>query len=197
VSILGVSESTKSTILFLLEIAIFAGGLGVVTFRKIVYSALLLGFVFICVALLYLILNADFLAATQVLVYVGAINVLILFGIMLINKPEPETSKIWTIGDNMSMFISIGLFILLIFTVFNTSWEDISLMTPKLQSQTLVSNNVTTIGNHILTDMLFPFELLSILLLVALVGSITIARKDNIVQMDILSESKRNSNQIK
>nr|YP_009258443.1 subunit 6 of NADH-plastoquinone oxidoreductase [Spirogyra maxima]ANI25273.1 subunit 6 of NADH-plastoquinone oxidoreductase [Spirogyra maxima] len=182
-----ISESTKSTILLFLEIAIFGGGLGVVMLRKIVYSALLLGFVFICVALLYLVLNADFLAATQVLIYVGAVNVLILFGIMLINKPDPQTYKVWTIGDNISMFTSIGLFILINIAIFSTSWEQLSLMVPKLENQKEISN-VPIIGNHILTDMLFPFELLSILLLVALVGSITIARRNNPIETDVLSE---------
>ena len=190
-TIVTLSESTKSTILLLLEIAIFAGGLGVVALRKIVYSALLLGFVFICVALFYLVLNADFLAATQVLIYVGAVNVLILFGIMLINKPDPETSKKWTIGDNISLVTCIGLFVLLVITIFSTSWINISALTSNVQPKVL-SSNVNIIGNHILTDMLFPFELLSILLLVALVGSIVIARRDNISNTDKLSESKRN-----
>jgi NAD(P)H-quinone oxidoreductase subunit 6 len=183
-----VSESSKSTILLLLEIAIFTGGLGVVLLRKIVYSALLLGFVFICVALLYLVLSADFLAATQVLIYVGAVNVLILFGIMLINKPEPETSKIWAIGDSISMLTSLGLFVTLTIGVFGTSWNSRSIMNTQIQSQP----NVNIIGNHILTDMLLPFELLSILLLVALVGSITIAKRDDVLEKDAFSESKQN-----
>lgn len=190
-TIVTLSESTKSTILLVLEIAIFVAGLGVVALRRIVYSALLLGFVFICVALFYLVLNADFLAATQVLIYVGAVNVLILFGIMLINKPESETSTTWTIGDNISLLTCIGLFVLLVITIFSTSWTNISVMTSNVQPKVLGSN-VNIIGNHILTDMLFPFELLSILLLVALVGSIVIARRDNTTNTDNLSESKRN-----
>jgi NAD(P)H-quinone oxidoreductase subunit 6 len=183
-----VSESSKSIILLLLEIAIVTGALGVVLLRKIVYSALLLGFVFICVALVYLVVSADFLAATQVLIYVGAVNVLVLFGIMLINKPEPETSKIWTIGDSISMFTSIGLFVILTIGVFGTSWNNGSIMNAEIHSQP----NVNVIGNHILTDMLLPFELLSILLLVALVGSITIAKRDDVIEKEILSESKQN-----
>lgn len=190
-TIVTLAESTKSTILLLLEVAIFAGGLGVVALRQIVYSAFLLGFVFICVALFYLVLNADFLAATQVLIYVGAINVLILFGIMLINKPAPETTRTWTIGDNIALLTSIGLFILLVITIFSTSWINIGVTTSTVESN-ILGSNVNIIGNHILTDMLFPFELLSILLLVALVGSIVIARRDNTINTDKLSESKHN-----
>jgi NAD(P)H-quinone oxidoreductase subunit 6 len=187
VSILTISESSKSIILLLLEIAIFMGGLGVVLLRKIVYSALLLGFVFICIALLYLVLSADFLAATQVLIYVGAVNVLILFGIMLINKSELKTYKVWTIGDGISMLTSISLFIILTITIFSTSWTTTSVINTQISSKT----NVTIIGNHILTDMLFPFELLSILLLIALIGSITIAKKDSVLQTDTSSDFKR------
>jgi len=174
-SIFNISESTRSTILLLLEIVIFTGGLGVIFLRKIVYSALLLGFVFISIALLYLILNADFLAAAQVLIYVGAVNVLILFGIMLINKPESQILQIWTIGDTISIITSIGLFIVIAITIFNTPWDLLSSTDNKISNLT----NTNIIGYHILTDMLLPFELLSILLLVALVGSITIAKRDD------------------
>jgi len=86
-------ETINSPILYFLDIGIILGGFGVVFFGKIIYSALFLGFVFVCVALLYLLLNADFLAAAQVLIYVGAINVLIVFAIMLVNKPEKKTTK--------------------------------------------------------------------------------------------------------
>jgi NAD(P)H-quinone oxidoreductase subunit 6 len=89
-------ETINYPILFFLNLGIVLGGLGVVFFGRIIYSALFLGLVLICVALLYLLLNADFLAAAQVLIYVGAINVLIVFAIMLVNKPTndvPEKKK--------------------------------------------------------------------------------------------------------
>jgi NAD(P)H-quinone oxidoreductase subunit 6 len=104
-------ETINSPILYFLDIGIILGGLGVVFFGKIIYSALFLGIVFVCVALLYLLLNADFLAAAQVLIYVGAINVLIVFAIMLVNKPEKETiKKQITFGDILSGIFVFGLF---------------------------------------------------------------------------------------
>jgi len=145
-------------------------------FRKIIYSALFLGIVFTCVALLYLLLNADFLAAAQILIYVGAINVLIVFAIMLINKPGNEiyeTKK--TFGDFLSGISVFGLFLFLISMIITTSWIEPSL----LKKQVDVSfQSIDIIGIHLLTDSLVAFELLSILLLVALVGAITIARKE-------------------
>jgi NAD(P)H-quinone oxidoreductase subunit 6 len=71
-----------------LSATLVLGALGVVLLPNIVYSAFLLGGVFLSVAGLYLLLNASFVAAAQVLVYVGAVNVLILFAIMLVNKKE-------------------------------------------------------------------------------------------------------------
>ena len=170
------SETINSPILYFLDIGIVLGGLGVVFFRKIIYSALFLGIVFVCVALLYLLLNADFLAAAQILIYVGAINVLIVFAIMLINKPGNEiTEKKITFGDFLSGFSVLGLFIFLIFMILNTPWI---LPTSIIKEFDPSAQSINIIGIHLLTDLLLPFELLSILLLVALVGAITIARKE-------------------
>lgn len=186
-SVLYISESNKSIILFFIEITIVLASIGVVTLRKIVYSALLLGFVLINISLLYLILNADFLAATQVLIYVGAVNVLILFGIMLINKPDPTNLKLWTIGDNLSLIVSFILFIILTININSIEWNSIRIPDTK----NLSIDSVNIIGNHILTDMLLPFELLSILLLVALMGAIIIAKKDDSLQMNKISKIKK------
>jgi NAD(P)H-quinone oxidoreductase subunit 6 len=169
-------ETINSPILYFLDVGILLGGLGVVFFGKIIYSALFLGVVFVCVALLYLLLNADFLAAAQILIYVGAINVLIVFAIMLINKPETKINKKKiTFGDILSGIPVFGLFIFLIIMILNTTW-----LQPTLVSQEVKNSfqSIDIIGIHLLTDLLLPFELLSILLLVALVGAITIARKE-------------------
>lgn len=168
-------ETINSPGLFFLDLGILLGGLGVVFFGKIIYSALFLGIVFVCVALLYLLLNADFLAAAQILIYVGAINVLIVFAIMLVNKPENETTQKRTFGDILSGISVLGLFIFLIIMILNTTWIQNSSLNQELDNS---FQSVDIIGIHLLTDLLLPFELLSILLLVALVGAITIARKE-------------------
>nr|YP_009256928.1 subunit 6 of NADH-plastoquinone oxidoreductase [Roya obtusa]ANI25931.1 subunit 6 of NADH-plastoquinone oxidoreductase [Roya obtusa] len=185
-SIIDLSNTNNSIILPLLDVGIILGGLGVVLFRKIIYSALLLGFVFVCVALLYLLLNADFLAAAQVLVYVGAINVLIVFAIMLINNPEIEKKQTWTLGNGMSSILAIGLFSLLTNMILTTPWMEIISIEDResVFLKEKIVGNVDTIGIHLLTDLLLPFELLSVLLLVALVGAIVIARKDISKELD-------------
>lgn len=170
------SETINSPGLFLLDLGIILGGLGVVFFRKIIYSALFLGIVFTCVALLYLLLNADFLAAAQILIYVGAINVLIVFAIMLVNKPGNEISETKkTFGDFLSGISVFGLFLFLISMIITTSWIAPNLVPKQVD---ISFQSIDIIGIHLLTDLLLAFELLSILLLVALVGAIIIARKD-------------------
>ena len=83
---MSIAVTTQLICFSILSLIIIIGSLGVVLLESIVYSAFLLGGVFMSVAGLYLLLNASFVAAAQVLVYVGAINVLILFAIMLVNK---------------------------------------------------------------------------------------------------------------
>ncbi|MEC4895672.1 MAG: NADH-quinone oxidoreductase subunit J [Oscillatoria sp. PMC 1051.18] len=159
--------------------------LGVVLLENIVYSAFLLGGVFISISGLYLLLNADFVAAAQVLIYVGAVNVLILFAIMLVNKGEVFTSrpKDW-IRKFATGLVCAGLLALLTTMVFITPWN------LSVESPALVENTVVTIGEHFFSDFLLPFELASVLLLMAMVGAIIIARRDFIPE-ELLPEERR------
>lgn len=177
-NMLSLPDGPNFLVICLLDVGIILGAIGVVFLRKIIYSALLLGLVFICVALWYLLLNADFLAAAQVLIYVGAVNVLIVFAIMLVNKPDNELTKEIAWGDILAATSFIGLFAFLTNMILSTPWENFNVI--NTQKENINSNfySVDIIGIHILTDLLLPFELLSILLLVGLAGAITIARKD-------------------
>lgn len=159
--------------------------LGVVLLENIVYSAFLLGGVFISISGLYLLLNADFVAAAQVLIYVGAVNVLILFAIMLVNKGEVFTNrpKDW-IRKAATGLVCAGLLVLLTTMVFITPWN------LSAESPALVENTITAIGEHFFSDFLLPFELASVLLLMAMVGAIIIARRDFIPE-ELLPEERR------
>nr|YP_009116223.1 NdhG [Orthotrichum rogeri]AJD22537.1 NdhG [Orthotrichum rogeri] len=171
-------------IFFLLEIGVIVGSLGVVLLNNIVYSAFFLGLVFFCISLLYFALNADFVAAAQILIYVGAVNVLIVFAVMLINKPDSlKIFPSWTIGDKITFLICLSLFSLLVTIILNTPWFNITLIT---ESKPLLeinfTKNVQRIGYLLLTQFLLPFELLSIVLLVALIGAIFLARRENLIR---------------
>nr|AJB98587.1 NADH-plastoquinone oxidoreductase subunit 6 [Botrychium sp. ternatum/japonicum] len=188
------SESIHSILLVVVESGIVLGSSGVVLPTNIVHSAFLLGLVLICISLLYLALNADFVAAAQVPVYVGAANVSIVFAVMLINKSQDENvSSPRNAGDNITLSVCTSLFSLLIVMILNTPWSGISLIKRSDEVMEQVpANSVQLIGFQLLTDSLLPFELLSILLLVALVGAIDIARRDGTVGVpgDEISRSK-------
>nr|YP_009867313.1 NdhG [Calliergonella cuspidata]QKG04518.1 NdhG [Calliergonella cuspidata] len=183
-NIIELSEPLHKTIFFLLEIGVIFGSLGVVLLNNIVYSAFFSGLVFFCISLLYFALNADFVAAAQILIYVGAINVLIVFAVMLINKPHSlKIWPSWTVGDKFTFLICLSLFSLLVIVISNTPWFNITLIT---ESKNLLeidfTKNVQRIGYLLLTQFLLPFELLSIVLLVALIGAILIARREILIK---------------
>lgn len=156
----------------ILAFLMIGAALGVVLLQNIVYSAFLLGLVFISISGFYILLNAGFVAAAQVLIYVGAVNVLILFGIMLVNKRQPfsPVKNAW-IGQAATAAVCLGLFALLGTMILATPWA-ISSAIP-VGEQALV-----VIGKHFFSDYLLPFELASVLLLMALIGAIVLARRD-------------------
>ena len=152
--------------------------LGVVLLDNIVYSAFLLGGVFMSISGFYILLNADFVAAAQILIYVGAINVLILFAIMLVNKQEDfsKAPNRW-VRQGATALVCMGLFALLGTMVLITPWK-LSTVSPAE-----VGNSVVAIAKHFFSDFLLPFELASVLLLIAMVGAIILARRDIIPEI--------------
>ena len=175
-------ESFFETIFFVIESSIILGSLGVVLLNDIVYSAFSLGFVFACISLLYLLLDSDFVAAAQVLIYVGAINVLIVFAVMLINKKQADTKLVfWTLGDGITSVICISLFLLLNNVISTTSWSKIYLAVESKKNEKLILiDNIRRIGSKLLTEFIIPFEPMSIILLIALIGAITLARGEQV-----------------
>ncbi len=150
----------------------------VVTLRNLVHAALMLGVSFVGVAGLYLLLNAEFVAVAQVLVYVGAVTVLILFAIMLTRGLSPgpvqaESSQLWAgaaAGGLVAM--TLGFFLL------NHVW-------PVPIDASPVQNGVFVLARQLLTTYIVPFEVASVLLLAALVAAIILARDEAIVSIPI------------
>ena len=166
-----IAASTQLISFLALSAVIVLGALGVVLLSNIVYSAFLLGGVFLAVAGLYLLLNASFVAAAQVLVYVGAVNVLILFAIILVNKKEDLAPIPGLLMRRLlSGGVCVGLFALLTRVVVTTPWA---------KGPMPIGEEATVrIGEHLFTDYLLPFELASVLLLMAMIGAIVLARRD-------------------
>nr|BDY10465.1 NADH dehydrogenase subunit G [Lysimachia paridiformis var. stenophylla] len=166
-------------LLVFLGLGLILGSLGVILLANPIYSAFSLGLVFFCISLFYILENSHFVAAAQLLIYVGAINVLILFAVMFINGSEYyKDFYLSTVGDGITSVICISILISLITTILDTSWYGIIWATRSNQilEQDLISNS-QQIGIHLSTDFFLPFELISIILLVALIGAIAVARQ--------------------
>jgi NAD(P)H-quinone oxidoreductase subunit 6 len=177
------AEGVQLVSLGILGVMMIGAAIGVVLFSNIVYSAFLLGGVFISIAGIYLLLNADFVAAAQILIYVGAVNVLILFAIMLVNKRQNFVAfpNSW-VRKALTGVVSVGLFGLLSTMVLATPWAYSAAPVAGGKS------SIVLIGEHFFTDFLLPFELASILLLIAMVGAIILARREYLP--DLLTPSK-------
>jgi NADH-quinone oxidoreductase subunit J len=141
----------------------------VVFARNIIHSAFALLFTFFGVAALYVFLGADFLAATQMVIYVGGILVLLIFGVMLTHKLydmklKSETYQFWP-----GLALVTLVFLTLVYVMMRTTWN----------SRGTRALNPTTagIGELFMKDYILPFELASIFLLIALIGAAMIVRR--------------------
>mgnify|MGYP000870753705 FL=1 len=142
----------------------------VVSSKNIIYSAFSLVLTFFGVAGLYILLGADFIGVVQILVYVGGIMILLLFGVMLTNKITSVDIRTGTINVLPSA-IAIGVFMGLVTSIMIwTKWVSFPTETP------LTTTN--ELGKLLITEYVLIFELLAILLLVALIGAASIARRD-------------------
>nr|YP_010118415.1 NADH-plastoquinone oxidoreductase subunit 6 [Pilea plataniflora]QQY85973.1 NADH-plastoquinone oxidoreductase subunit 6 [Pilea plataniflora] len=162
-----------------LGLGLILGGIGVVLFPNPIYSAFSLGLVLVSISLLYILSNSYFVAAAQLLIYVGAINVLIIFAVMFMNgSGYYKDLNLWTIGNGVTFLVCTSMFGLLITTITDTSWYGIIWTTRSNQiiEQDLISNS-QQIGIHLSTEFFLPFEFISIILLVGLIGAISVARQ--------------------
>jgi NADH-quinone oxidoreductase subunit J len=145
----------------------------VVFSNNIVYSAFSLLFTFFGVAGMYVLLSSDFLGITQLLVYVGGILVLILFGVMLTNRTTNLNVVSTTINRVPSLFIGAALMGTLCGFFWITDW-----FYGSRSGELTATTTSLDIGNALITTHALPFEIASVILLVALIGAAMIARKD-------------------
>jgi NADH-quinone oxidoreductase subunit J len=168
-----------SALLFLLFGGLALGcSISMVAQRNPLYSAISLIGVFIALACLYLMLAAPFIAAVQVIVYAGAIMVLVVFVILLLNVEEEERRAL---RMHYLMPLAVGLAAVLVaeasFILFYVETNPATPHTPLNSDVGLTAN----IGAGLFTRYLLPFEITSILLLMAIVGAMSLARRGNIL----------------
>ncbi len=159
-----------TTIIFwLLAGFTLAAAVMVVVSRRLMYSAVSLLFTLVGIAGLYIFLWADFIAVVQIVIYVGGITVLILFGIMLTNRIESVNISHDRVQMRYGLIGGSGLLILLLIMIFRTPWQVLPAVEP--------ASTIDVIGRMLLIDYLLPFEVASLLLLAALIGAATLARR--------------------
>lgn len=150
---------------------IISGAVFMINFTKVVHMVVSLAAVFIGIAGMFVLLNAEFLAFVQVMVYAGAISILMIFGIMMTKHKESEAES----GRGLhSILVGIGavaLFAVLFYAIRQTEF-------PQEQPLPAAEDNAMEIGKLLFTGYVVPFELISVLLTVAFIGAIVLAKKE-------------------
>ena len=154
-----------------------AAAIGVITSRQPVHSALFLLANFASLAVLYVTLEAQFLAAIQVIIYAGGIVILILFVIMLLGSEEIEGG-----GLQLTAFGGIILGIVLLGAIAGTLFNAFG--TEEATSTALQGGIPEVVGSALFTDYILPFELTAVLILVALLGALILAKRPQLDKQD-------------
>ncbi len=167
---MSVDQIVHYIVFAILTLMTIGGGLGVVSSRNLFHSALFLVLSLVGVVGYYVLLDAGFLAVVQLLIYIGAIAILILFAIMLsrgmMSRQHQRNDQWWVAA------LVVGLvFVVLVVVVWQVAW-------PVADAQALAAPNVSIsrLGQVLVGPYMIPFEAVSVLLLAALVGAVILAR---------------------
>ena len=159
-----------------LALVAIIGGVLLLNLTKVIHMVVALIFTFIAIAGIYVLLSAEFVAVVQILIYSGAITIIMLFGIMLTkhnDDSEPKTGRL----RKLLLFLGVVGFAFAVYIgIYNFNIEQVPTK--------LHENNTLQIGQALYSKYIIPFELTSVLLLVALVGSIILAKNDKKKEAD-------------
>jgi NADH-quinone oxidoreductase subunit J len=144
--------------------------LGVVLQRTPVYSALWLIVVLCALAVVYLLLGAEFIAMLQIIVYAGAIMVLFVLVIMLLNAGREQSTLT---GSRMARWLGVPLLTAFLLGVLFVVWRQF----PRAPAPAPISSSPVAIGHLLFRSYVLPFEVTSILILVAILGAVVLAKK--------------------
>ncbi len=165
----------EAVVFYLFAAIAVLAGCGVVIARSPIRAALSLALVFLALAAMYILLNAPFLAVAQIMIYAGAVLILFLFVIMVLNPRLDVVGARGAAQTVAAVLVSVALVVLLVASL------AVGQLAPFRGpfTQELVTNvgHVQLIGSLLFTDFLLPFEIASVLLLVAIVGAMTLAQR--------------------
>jgi NADH-quinone oxidoreductase subunit J len=167
----------QNIVFAILAVSMAVAALRMVTTKNVVHAALFLVIVLAGVAAMYVLLAAEFVAVVQVLVYIGAVVVLFLFGIMLTRSRLGEDTDL----DNDQRWIGAAVSLFLLGVIGVTLWKAFGETRLDLSNSIAAGasgDNTTRVADSLFTQYLIPFEAASVLLLAALVGAVVVARRD-------------------
>lgn len=181
-----IQDIIYSSFFYIIAFVLIITALGIVFLPRIVYSAVSMIIAFLSAAGIFVLLNADFVAVSQVIIYAVGITIVMIFAIMLTRTGEDK--KLWLAVKPRSLFAiaAAGLLFLLIvlsvtkgLTVLSSEAGIFAVKQPsgEVIQQLKTEGTAPTIGKALLTDYVLPFEILSILLLAAILGAVVIAGK--------------------
>jgi len=154
---------------FIFALMAITGGVLMLNLNKVIHMVLSIGLSFFGVAGLFIILEAEYLAFVQVLIYAGAITIMMAMGTMM-TQHKGTTRKRSLTYTILAILSAVGVGGFFLWGIYNTAWPT--------EAADLGANNVKVIGETIFTKYVVPFEVASVLLLVALVGAIVIAKRE-------------------
>lgn len=163
--------SDVSPVFWILAVIIFVSSVLVVTLKNVFHSALFLILTLFSVAGIFVLLHAEFLAAAQVLIYVGAVAILMIFAIMLTRDIASDSVR------QVNKHALTGFFVCVVFAI-GVFWIIRTHDVWTRAKEALPADNILTIGKLLMTHYMLPFEIISVLLLAAMIGAIALARGD-------------------
>ena len=182
--VLNPGDRSDAILFWLFAIMCVGGSIFVITRRNLISAVMGMVGTFFAIAAIYTMLYAHFLAAIQVLVYAGAIMVLFVFVIMILNKPEDEPWRpVGVVGKGVSVALIAYLVGRLIQVLWRFSPDPASVRAPEqipipvgAEVKMIEFGSTMAVGHSLFTHYLFPFEAVSLVLLIAIVGAIAVAR---------------------
>ena len=157
-----------SIVFYAVAALIIFAALKMVLSTNLVHSALFMATAFACIAIIYLLLNADYLAVVQVMVYVGAITILFVFGVMLTKREYIEKSSQFNRYKVYGAIVAAAVFIVFALNIFNAKFT--------LATAVPTDSTINAISSLLLNDYSIAFQVVGVLLLVATIGAIVIGK---------------------
>lgn len=157
---------------WIVAVVMAVAGIKLVTTRNIVHAALFLMVVLAGTAAIFLLLGAEFLGWTQVLVYIGAIVVLFLFGVMLTRATYGEAKGLDNDQRVLAAIVAAIVFVVFVGAMWKAFGSGVEVVLDR-------STTVAELGRDLMANWVLPFEAVSLVLLASLIGAITLARRDD------------------